>query len=111
FSGGRTAPRASVRTSCRFTGPFLAPSRVGSLESLPLNVFYRIDIDRGRAFARLSLSDAETGVPARVSRSAEADLVPRPGVGIERAQDRPRDHRPRLLWRELIPHLPVQRSL
>ncbi len=38
------------------------------------------------ALVRLALADSEAHVPARVGRAAVADLVPRPGMGVEGAE-------------------------
>ena len=59
----------------------------------------------------LALAGADAGVAARVRRAAEADLVPRPRVRVERAQDRARHDLPGARRRQLVPHLAVQLSI
>src|SRR5581483_3149795 len=67
-----------------------------------------VSLERGRALPVFPLADAEAGIAARIGRAAEADLVPRPGVGVEGRERLAHDHRPGPRAWELVPDLPME---
>src|SRR5580704_14340019 len=81
------------------------------LVSTLLCVLDRITLEGLGAFPALALPGADPGVAAWIRRAAEADLVPRPGMGVERAQHRAGHDLPDVRRFQGVPHLAVQGSL
>src|SRR6185312_2716918 len=77
-----------------------------SLQPPPAYVGYRIELELRRGLPVLALSGTKPRVSARVGRSSEADLVPRPRMGVERAQHAAHHHAPRLRDGQLPVELP-----
>ena len=82
-----TRPRPDWGREGRLRVPAALPCCISMVSFGPLHALgkgHRIDAVLICYLPPLPLSEAERFVPARVGRSAESDLVPRPGVGVER---------------------------
>ena len=96
--GGRRAgtPSRSPAGAARRAASVRSSWRAAHVPSTPRSrgVLDRVALERRRALPALALAGAEAGVAARIGRAAEADLVPRPGMRVERAEHRAHDHAP-----------------
>src|SRR5919204_6940981 len=87
--------------------------RGSSFEPARLHVSHRIALVRRRALPLLALGAAEVraaeaGVAARVGRTAEADLVPRPRMAVEGLACVAEERLPRAAHVEPVPRVAVQ---
>src|SRR5438552_133046 len=105
---GSPRPPPLVRFADR---PLRGPA---SIDPPRLRVAHRIHckrLDRLPLLAIAEVIGAERGVAARIRRAAEADLVPRPRMRVERLADVLRRHLERTLDVQLVPRAAAEVAL